>query len=87
MSGRQDSLFAPAELALRKASPVAPAVQARGAQVRPEGWRPVTDPKREHACRDCAGAASCGIGDAWYCVPCARARGFFAGSQQTRGQP
>ena len=77
MTARQDSLFAPADLPPRKGSAVAPAVQAAGLMPRPDGWRPVTDPTREHACRDCAGVATCGVGEAWYCVPHARARGFF----------
>ena len=87
---RKGSAVAPAVQAaglLPRRTPGVAAVVARGAPdpTRPDGWRPVTDPAREHACRDCAGAATCGVGGAWYCVAHARARGFFAGSRQAGG--
>lgn len=98
MTARQDSLFGREEVAPVRAAPASPAVRATARTERPAGWRPVTDAKREQACRTCAGAASCGLGEAWYCVACApadfwpagspaRARGFFDGSRQTGGQP
>lgn len=47
----------------------APTAAAQAPAARPIGWRAPTHP-REHVCRGCAGVASCGIGDAWFCVPC-----------------
>lgn len=68
-SARQDSLFAPDEVAPVRVGPAARVRAAVTRGTRPEGWRPVTDPGREQACRVCDGAASCGVGEAWFCVP------------------
>jgi hypothetical protein len=77
-SARQDSLFAPTEVAPVRAAPAVTARATAPKAARPPGWRAVTDPAREHACRVCGGAASCGVGDAWFCVADAP-EGFFAG--------